>query len=80
MLVAALLAVGILWDWPIALVMVLGIGVITTLIGLLADISALSDRRKIIAETMAQIEDADRRAQPDPQQPGALQGRPAKRG
>ena len=76
MLVAALLTMSLLWDWAVALVMVFAIGVVTTLIGLLADINALSDRRKIIAETMAQIEDADRRAQPDPQQPGALQAGP----
>ena len=76
MLAAALLALGILWGWPIWLVMVFGISVVTTLIGLLGAIDALSGRQKIIAETMAQIRNSGQRAQPDPQQPGDLGGGP----
>ena len=57
-LAGVLLALTILLDWHCAFLLVFVIAVISSLVGLLADINALSDRRKIIAELVAQIEDA----------------------
>ena len=59
LLSGVLLILTVLLDWHVVLFMVFGIALASSLIGLLADISALRDRRRIIAETVAHIESAE---------------------